>query len=62
MCESNVFALRNGKEEMVMENVASITPQQDGLLLVDLFGESKLVRASIREVRLMEHKIYISES
>lgn len=60
MCEANVYVEKEGELEMLMENVASITPVEDKLLLVDLFGEQKSVRAEFKELRLLDHKVILS--
>jgi predicted RNA-binding protein len=60
MCEANVFIEKDGQLKSVMENVVSITPVNDKLLLVDLFGEQKQIRADFKEVKLLEHQVILS--
>jgi predicted RNA-binding protein len=60
MCEANVFIEKDGQLKRVMENVVSITPVNDKLLLVDLFGEQKQIRADFKEVKLLEHQVILS--
>ncbi len=60
MCEANVYMEKDGELEVLMENVASITPIEDKLLLVDLFGEQKRVKAGIKELRLLDHKVILA--
>ena len=58
MCESSVYIKQNDKEELVMENVASITPvEEDRYLLKGLLGERKEVKGHIADINLMAHKI-----
>jgi len=59
MCEAIVYINKEGKQEMVMENVVTIRPETDRLVLVDLFGETKEVDALIKEVKLVEHKVIL---
>jgi len=60
MCESSVYIKQNDKEELVMENVASITPVEENLyLLKGLLGEQKEVRGRIADINLMAHKIIL---
>ncbi|MBN2333792.1 MAG: CooT family nickel-binding protein [Deltaproteobacteria bacterium] len=63
MCQSNAFLIKeNGTEEMVMENVSLITPLEDGSLeLTGLFGERLNVKATIKEMDLLKHRILIQE-
>ena len=60
MCESNVYIKTNGSEELVMENVAAITPCGDNrFLLKGLLGDSKEVTGTIEDINLMAHKIVL---
>ena len=60
MCESSVYIKQNDKEELVMENVASITPvEEDRFLLKGLLGEQKEVKGRIADINLMAHKIIL---
>lgn len=61
MCELAVFLLRDGQEELVMEDVANITPDGDRLVLTDLLGQQKIVDARLKELKLLEHKVYLTE-
>lgn len=62
MCESNVYILRNGKEELVMERVDRIIPSLDNQLYMEnVFGERKVVQARIKEMELVHHRIILDE-
>lgn len=60
MCELTVYLLEDGREEKVMEDVAAITPEGGRLVLTDLLGQQKIVEARIKELRLLEHKVYLT--
>lgn len=62
MCEAIVFVVRDGEKRKVMENVVTVTPEGDKLLLTDLFGEQKLITASVDTVDLMGHEIILTAS
>tara|TARA_B100000614_G_scaffold252786_1_gene265883 strand:+ start:162 stop:332 length:171 start_codon:yes stop_codon:yes gene_type:complete len=50
----------DGTEELLMENVAAITPSADGtFLLRGLLGEQKEVKGVIEDINLMGHKIIL---
>jgi len=49
------------REELVMEDVSVIKPQGDDLLLVGMLGEKKQVKAKIKELQLMDHRILLEE-
>lgn len=61
MCEANAYLLKGDKEELVLESVDRIVPQEDGLLLEDIFGKKKILRARIKEMALVDHKILLEE-
>ena len=61
MCEAAVFLDKNGDLEKVMDDVVEVKPEGDKLLLVDVFGEQKLVSARLKEVELMDHRIILGE-
>lgn len=60
MCEAVVFLVKGADKQQIMENVVSIRPEGDKLLLTDLFGEQKLVTATIEKVDLTGHEIILS--
>jgi predicted RNA-binding protein len=59
MCESTAYLLRDGKEEEVMAEIATIIPQGTRLRLISLFGEEKEIEATIQEINLVRHKILL---
>ena len=62
MCETKVFIEKNGKKEEIFENVINIQSEEDGLLIKDLFGEQKLVKANIKYIDFMKHEMLLTES
>lgn len=61
MCEATAYLWRNGREEVLLSDVDIIEPEGDGLRLVNIFGEQKLVRAEIWKLNLVEHKVILRE-
>lgn len=61
MCEANVFLLdENGAETLLMDAVDRIVPlEQDKIFLENIYGERKTVRARIKEMHLVEHRILL---
>lgn len=60
MCESAVYVKKTDNEELLMENVASVTPMENGkFLLKGLLGELKEVEGTLEDINLMGHKIVI---
>jgi predicted RNA-binding protein len=61
MCEAAAYVLKDGEEELLLESVDIIEPEGDGLRLVNIFGEQKIIRADIQRLNLVNHKIILVE-
>jgi len=60
MCESNVYLLNeDGEEELFLESVDKIIPSANGILLESIFSERKTIKAVIKEMALVNHKIIL---
>ena len=60
MCESNVYLKEGDQERLIMENVAAITPADQGkFILRGLLGEQMEVSGVIEDINLMGHKIIL---
>jgi len=60
VCEAVVFVVKNGMMERVMEDVVSVQPEGSKVLLTNIFGEQKLVTATVEKVDLTGHEIILS--
>ncbi len=61
MCEAAAYVLKNGREELVLQDVDVIEPDGDNLRLVNIFGEQKVLRAHILSLNLVNHKVILVE-
>ena len=61
MCEAAAYVLKNGKEELVLQDVDVIEPDGDSLRLVNIFGEQKILKANILSLNLVDHKVILVE-
>jgi predicted RNA-binding protein len=61
MCEANAYILENGKEELYLENVDIMKPEEGKIFLKNLFGEQKVFEGEIKEVSLLRHKIVLQK-
>jgi predicted RNA-binding protein len=61
MCEANAYIIRDDDEELVMEAVDTVEPEDGGLRLVNIFGDQKFMRAHIHALFLVNHKILLKE-
>jgi predicted RNA-binding protein len=59
MCEAIVYVVKDGEKQQIMEDVVTMVPEGDQLLLTDLFGEQKLITASIESIDLIGHEIIL---
>ena len=58
MCESNAFYVVDGKEELILEGVDLVQPEEGGQFrLVSIFGEQKIIPGRLRSMNLVDHKI-----
>jgi len=62
MCEASAFLFRNGKEELILESVDEVLPEENGQFrLVNIFGEQKIVQGKLKGMNLVDHKILFVE-
>ena len=59
MCLSKAYVDRNGKRELLMEEIASIKVKDEKLLVKTLFGEQKEIDADIGEIDFLTHSIFL---
>jgi predicted RNA-binding protein len=61
MCEANAYLLKEGKEELIFENLMILRPEQEDIYLQNIFGEQKRIKARIKEMNLVEHRVILEE-
>jgi len=61
MCEASAYVLRNGQEELLLSDVDVIDQDGDDLRLVNIFGEQTVIKADIKRLNLVNHKIILVE-
>ncbi len=61
MCEANAYVYSDGKEELYLENVDIMKPEQGRIFLKNLFGEQKVFEGEIKEISLLRHKIILEK-
>jgi predicted RNA-binding protein len=59
MCEANAYLIESGEETLVMENVDVLRPEVNGIYLQDIFGGQRTIKAKIKELNLVDHKILL---
>jgi predicted RNA-binding protein len=62
MCEASAYLRKSGEQdELLLEMVDRVVPHEDGILLEDIFGRRKIVKARIVELALVDHKIILEK-
>ena len=62
MCASSVYLIdQEGKESLIFEAVDKITPSAEGVLLEDIYFHTMTVKARIKEMALVDHRIVLEE-
>lgn len=61
MCEANAYIYKDGNEELYLENVDVMKPEEGRIFLRNLFGEQKVFDGVIREISLLRHRIVLEK-
>ncbi len=62
MCEANVYLIdEKGEEKLLLEAVDRIMPEEDNLVMENIFGQRKIVKAKIKEMHLVDHRIVLQK-
>ena len=59
MCEASAYLMKEGQEELLLESVDTLENQGDEISMVNIFGEQKRIKARIRSLSLVDHKIIL---
>ncbi len=60
MCEANVYLLdETGREVLVLDSVDKVIPGEEGITLENIYSERKTLRARIKLMELVEHRIIL---
>mgnify|MGYP000462871371 CR=1 FL=1 len=62
MCEASAYVIDGDNQELIMEAVDSIEPEDGGYKLVNIFGEKKFVKGMIHSLSLVDHKVFLKKS
>lgn len=62
MCESAAYVLKEGKEKLLFERVDLLENTEGKIKLVNLFGEEMSLKAKVKILSLVDHKIILESS
>ena len=61
MCQSSAYMDNNGENELVMEDVELFEVSDGQVKLVNIFGEEKKLKARIKNLYLIDHRIILEK-
>ena len=59
MCESTAYIMKDGVEEPIFESVDRLEERDGQVKMVNLFGEEHIIKARIKTLSLVDHKIIL---
>ena len=60
MCESIAYLHTDGNEdELLLEDVVMLRPEKDSIILINIMGDKKEVKAAIDHIDLVKHRIVL---
>ncbi len=59
MCEAAAYLLRDGQEELLLESIDILESEKGQIKLVNIFGEQKKIKAKVKALSLVNHKIIL---
>jgi predicted RNA-binding protein len=62
VCLATVYVEKNGERGEIMHDVARVKPEGHGFRLIGFLGDSKLVKAKIKDIDLMSSSITLEAS
>jgi len=62
MCEANAYVMNDDGEELYLESVDIVRPEEGKLYLRNLFGEQKIFDGEVEEISLLKHKIILKRT
>ena len=62
MCEANVYLIKDGSEKVIMESVEIMRPEGEDIYFENIFGERLEIKARIKEMNLVDHRIVLVEN
>ena len=61
MCEANAYLIKDGKEELLLEALDKVEPDEGKLRLTSIFGEQKFIKGKITRLSLVDHRVIIEQ-
>lgn len=59
MCDTNAYIIKGDSEELYLESVDILRPEDGRIFLKNLFGEQKVFEGRIKEVSFLKRRIIL---
>ena len=61
MCEASAYLIKDGKEELILENVDELHKEGEMIKIINLFGDQKVLDAQIKMISFVDNKIVLEK-
>ena len=61
MCEANVYLIKDGSENIIMESVDIMKPEGENICFENIFGERLEIKARIKKMNLVDPNAPLSQ-
>lgn len=61
MCEADVHLIKDGNKRVIFKNVDIMKPENGNIYFENILGEKLEVKARIKEMNLVDHRILLVE-
>ena len=62
MCQSSIYIEKDGQEREILSDAILVEPVEDGVKVQAMFEAPKIVKARIKRIDLLKHKIILEET
>ena len=62
MCEASAYLLKDGEETLILESVDTLENEGNEISMVNIFGEQKRLKARVKALSLLDHRIILEET
>ncbi len=59
MCEATAYLINGDDKKLIMESVDIIEPEDNGVKIINIFGEQKFLNAKIHSLSLIDHNVLL---
>ena len=61
MCQSSIYIEKDGQEKEIMRDAILVEPVENGVKVQAMFESPRIVKARIKRIDLLKHKILLEE-